>query len=397
MRKYFGCFILVVSLLFIISAVRPATGAVFVQCPGDTNGDAQWTGAELPAPANTACMHIIGSDGFATMADGRVSYIFGFSDGTGFTPDQVLVEKELGAQISAPLIRAREGDDFYLTLSTAPMKVRPDLFDPHSIHWHGFPNAGTVFDGEPMASLTPNPGTSFTYYYQVPGPGTYMYHCHVEASEHMQMGMLGNLYVTPLQDQGPPIGGFSKFAYNDTDGSTGYHVDYPLQITAFDHEFHDANQNVQPLPFAAMADRYSLLNGRGYPDTINPSLELGRSPDNNNKIAQPVPARITSTAGQRIILLRISSLSTIKFYTLMSPSIPMRVVGKDAALLRGTTGSSLYYTTNTVTLGGGESMDVILDTTGIPAGTYFLYTSGLNDLSNYQEDFGGMMTEIVVQ
>jgi hypothetical protein len=49
-----------------------------------------------------------------------------------------------------------------------------------------------------------------------------------------------------------------------------------------------------------------------------------------------------------------------------------------------------------VTLGGGESADVLLDTTGIPAGTYFLYTTNLNDLSNDKEDFGGMMTEIVI-
>jgi len=52
-----------------------------------------------------------------------------------------------------------------------------------------------------------------------------MYHCHVEATEHMQMGMLGNLYVHPKQN-GSPLGACSggpctKFAYNDGDGSTG--------------------------------------------------------------------------------------------------------------------------------------------------------------------------------
>jgi len=399
-KRAFRYSILVISLLFSLWCGIPSEGGVVVQCPGDTNGDAQWTGGELPAPADTACMHVVGSDGFATMADGRIVYIFSFSNATGTLPDQVLNEKELGAQISAPLITAKEGDDFYLTLSIAPMKMRPDLFDPHSIHWHGFPNAASIFDGEPMASLTPNPGASFTYYYEVPGPGTYMWHCHVEASEHMQMGMLGNLYVTPLQDDNavlknlgnPPYVGF---AYNDGDASTGYHLHYPLQITAFDHDFHDANLNVQPLPFAAMTDRYSLFNGRGYPDTINPAVDLGRSADNDNKIAQPLPALITAPQNRKI-LLRVSSLSTIKFYTIISPSIPMTVVGKDAALLRGTTGSSLYYTTNSVTLGGGETTDVLLDTTGVPAGTYFLYTTNLNDLSNYQEDFGGMMTEIVI-
>jgi hypothetical protein len=42
------------------------------------------------------------------------------------------------------------------------------------------------------------------------------------------------------------------------------------------------------------------------------------------------------------------------------------------------------------------SADVILETTDIARGTYFLYTSNLNYLSNNTEDFGGMMTEIVI-
>jgi hypothetical protein len=36
---------------------------------------------------------------------------------------------------------------------------------------------------------------------------------------------------------------------------------------------------------------------------------------------------------------------------------------------------------------------VIIDTTGL-TGTYFLYTTNLQNLSNDDENFGGMMTEI---
>ena len=39
---------------------------------------------------------------------------------------------------------------------------------------------------------------------------------------------------------------------------------------------------------------------------------------------------------------------------------------------------------------------MILDTTGIAPGTYLLYTTNLNYLSNDGEDFGGMMTEITI-
>jgi len=40
---------------------------------------------------------------------------------------------------------------------------------------------------------------------------------------------------------------------------------------------------------------------------------------------------------------------------------------------------------------------VILDTAGLAPGTYLLYTTNLNYLSNDKQDLGGMMTEILIQ
>jgi hypothetical protein len=52
-------------------------------------------------------------------------------------------------------------------------------------------------------------------------------------------------------------------------------------------------------------------------------------------------------------------------------------------------------------MGGGMSADVILDTTGVPAGEYYLYAANLQYLANNDEpradqEYGGMMTKIVV-
>jgi hypothetical protein len=74
----------------------------------------------------------------------------------------------------------------------------------------------------------------------------------------------------------------------------------------------------------------------------------------------------------------------------------MLVIGFHARLLRDMAGNNMYYTTNSLTIGGGESADVILDVTNVPPGTYFLYTTQLDHLSNDAENFGGMMTEIQV-
>ena len=87
----------------------------------------------------------------------------------------------------------------------------------------------------------------------------------------------------------------------------------------------------------------------------------------------------------------------------------MHVVGWNAKLLRDQAGNNLEYWTNSITLGGGESLDALLDscavrggppaytcTTPVPVGTYFLYSPNLDHLSNDAENFGGLMTEVVV-
>ena len=379
-----------------------ADAGVFVQCPGDTDGDGVIDVAD-PQHPRAVCKHLSAGDGFVKMADGRLQYIFGFSDVTGTPPNQVMSTGTLAANFPAPTIALREGDEFYLTLTNVGMAMRPDLFDPHSVHFHGFPNAAPIFDGMPEGSVAINMGSSISYYYNIVEPGTYMYHCHVEAAEHMQMGMLGNLYVHPRQDGTPIVyqgETYTKFVYNDGDGSTGYDVEYPIQMGSFDPAFHDASMNVQPLPFANMKDKYAMLNGRGYPDTVVPGA-LVPPAENNGVPSQPVNSLITANAGQKI-LLRLSNLNVTNFYTLTALGLPMRVVGSGAHILRGpdpdgdgpAVGKDLYYDTTSVTLGGGEAAEVIIDTAGVAAGTYYLYTTNLNYLSNNQQDFGGMMTEI---
>lgn len=408
------------SLLLILLLTASAPRAdVRVQCPGDVDGDAipdpKLKGGNQGKPnpdfrPEVKCMHLGAGDGYVKMADGRSLYMFGFSELTGIPASDAMMEGMLAGSSPAPTITVDEGDELYLTLTNVGMFNRPDLFDPHSVHWHGFPQAAPVFDGVPDSSVTINMGASFTYYYKVVDPGTYMYHCHVEATEHMQMGMLGNLWVRPQQNKLPDgtllAGGFVHhagytYAYNDGDGSTRYDVEVALQLGAFDPDFHDASEQIQPLPFAMMRDRYPFINGRGYPDSINPASLVGPA-ENGGKVSQSMSSLVTAKKGQRI-LLRISNLNVTRFHTVGTVGVPMQVVGQNARLLRGPSpdgvqpGLSLFYTTNSVTLGGGEAVDIIIDTATLAPGTYFLYSKNLFDLSNNLEDLGGMMTEIVIQ
>jgi FtsP/CotA-like multicopper oxidase with cupredoxin domain len=389
------------TILMCLLAIPAAGQSYGVQCPTRT--------VKHPNGQGIKCMHLSGGDGFATMSDSdSPMYIFGFSNLSGVTnPAQILEKGTLAANEPAPTLSVDEGDEFFLTLSNVAMAMRPDLFDGHSVHWHGFAQAASIFDGLPDASIAVVPGASITYYYNVVDPGTYMYHCHVEAAEHMQMGMLGQLYVRPKQNKtgaGPAVpraklGGNTSptaplgYTFNDGDGSTAYDVEYPIQMAGFDPDFHQADLTFQPLPFSAMKDRYFLLNGRSYPDTIDPNARETTGADGISRNSQPLNALITAKSGQRV-LLRISNLSVTQFSTIATIGIPMRVVGVDARLLRADDGTNLSYKTNSVTIGGGQTVDVILDTAGVPAGTYFLYTTNLHHLSNDENNFGGMMTEI---
>ena len=155
----------------------------------------------IPGNENVKCMHLAAGDGFIKMADGRLQYMFGFSDMTGIPQAKAIGAGILRAAYPAPTIVLDQDDEFYLTLTNVGMIMRPDLADPHTVHFHGFPNASAIFDGVPDASVSVNMGASLSYYYKLVEPGTYMYHCHVEATEHMQMGMLGNLYVKPAQNK----------------------------------------------------------------------------------------------------------------------------------------------------------------------------------------------------
>jgi hypothetical protein len=76
----------------------------------------------------------------------------------------------------------------------------------------------------------------------------------------------------------------------------------------------------------------------------------------------------------------------------------MQVIALNAKLLRDQAGNNLYYKTNSITLGGGESLDVILDASDTSryhtGDVYYLYTPNLDHLSNDAENFGGLMTEV---
>jgi len=451
----------------------------------------------------------------------------------GTDPAAIMNTGVMNGNIPAPEIAFDEDDEFFLTLTNVGMIMRPDLFEQHTVHFHGYPNASSFYDGVPDASLAINIGASFTYYYMAPDAGTYFWHCHITPPEHLQMGMVGQLFVRPRQNRVPvntdlyqalaaPAGtkltygngtiGYSqqsdprtacnlgtngtanapgtaggsdlykgspvssgpssdilcsvpapaadlgtkqlagaKYVYNDGDGSTRYDIDVPIQMHGFDPNFHFVGMTFNPEGFEDMKDKYFLLNGRSYPDTVgvrtssvpaaagwsggladgtaNPDVGTTGSPGSNailtqgsdaqQRAEQPISTLLVlsqsgsldgaGNATPQRAALRIVNLSVTEYHTLASLSIPLHVVGYMAKMLRDQAGNNLDYYTNSITIGGGESLDAILDACAVrgpapnyacaqpvPVGTYFLYTPNLDHLSNDAENFGGLMTEVVI-
>ncbi|MDB6162015.1 MAG: multicopper oxidase type 2 [Gammaproteobacteria bacterium] len=485
------------SALVLCLATLPAAAQSFrVQCPKETKLHPAGSSGTDAHPGGIKCQEIAGGDGFATMADGNQIYLFGFgplsgrdyidqglpgtqsaedfnkdysatnANGAAIEPAAIMNLGVLSAQEPAPLMAIDEDDEFFLTLSNVGQIMRPDLFEQHTVHFHGYPNASSFFDGVPDASAAINIMGSFTYYYTAPDAGTYFWHCHITPPEHLQMGMVGQLFVRPRQNQvhvgvdlatalytsnlkapGNPDGvtcsdilctgqtplpaaavsthvsnvlqpaGDVKYAYNDGDGSTKYDVEYPIQLMGFDPNFHYVGMTFNPEAFADMKDKYFMISGRGYPDTVNTYVNntgTGKpdgplytlDSDGASRSSQPLPSliKITRSAGQTRALLRISDLNVTEFHTIATVGVPMLVIADNARLLRDMAGRNLYYKTNSLTLGGGESADVILDVsssdyatcTNTSPCTFYLYTTNLDHLSNDAENFGGMMTEIQV-
>ncbi len=375
--------------------------------------------------------HFVATDGYAAMPDpsivapvgvyypdllapdGQNLYIFGFDDVTdieGFTASNLSapwdpssltapIDFKTLAQISAPLLYCDDGDDIRLKLENLGLGVRPDLFDPHTVHWHGFANQIPYFDGVPDASLSVPSGSELIYRYMPVDVGTYMYHCHVEDVEHVHMGLTGMVFVRPSETAlnsagtatkwseatGPnPLISGQKYAYYDA--STQYDREYAILLTEANVENHWNDGHIQESDWSEYRSTFGLMNGRSWPDTIQPNgsffdrdLFIDANHQNGSWRAsqlsaavaarlayQPNSSLIQANAGEKV-LLRISNLGFDE-HSLVLPGLEMTMVGRDAKFLgqdrpdyfpTGDPRDDITTKTYRIDLGPGESRDLI--------------------------------------
>ncbi|HEX4597065.1 MAG TPA: multicopper oxidase domain-containing protein [Burkholderiaceae bacterium] len=232
------------------------------------------------------------------------------------------------ATLPAPIIDVNVGDDVFVTLSNIGNKAGGTgnsavAGDPHTIHLHGLKSAAQN-DGFNESAWAVPIGYAATYYFKAERPGTFMYHCHVEASEHVQMGMYGALIIRPTQWNQNVQGNYPSIytaqknsvyggANNDVfdDGPNGKPQEYIMLLTEIDPVWHEGvltnfganpeNDTHNTFNCPALPDgttqfelknnqggvsrciplnsfnpsdflpRYWLVNGRAWPDTLLPT------------------------------------------------------------------------------------------------------------------------------
>jgi hypothetical protein len=196
------------------------------------------------------------------------------------------------ASLPAPPIWGVEGDILEITLFNLGFKYF-DAPDPHTIHLHGA-HAPTYYDGipelsfgvpmwmgAPLNTLDDVKMFSFTYKMKCERPGTYMYHCHVEASEHVQMGMYGPLWIYPKERGFTWISSVARGGWTYGNTLTRFSQEAILLFSEIDTRWHDGIflppgaptpdpdviANFNPIDYTP---NYWLVNGRSFPDTVMP-------------------------------------------------------------------------------------------------------------------------------
>jgi len=391
--------------------------------PSDPTPDLQFAGTDgwiyLPRTPAIPPFHpdVYAPDPFTT-------YVFGFHNVTGLTATQIANQKNK-AQHTAPMFWLKAGQEFRVRLYNVGLAQRPDLFDAHTLHFHGFRDVIPFFDGEPSGSVAVPAHSDFTYVYRPKDPGTYMFHCHVEDTEHVQMGMTGLVFIRPANNDNTVYG----------TSATQFNREFGMILSEVWAEAHWADAHIQLPEWTDYRADFSMLNGRVYPDTIAPhspiyapndvetpgppNSQIYRTPaysawrslhfkhTNNSGGAddgdlviparpelqyQPMSTLITCNAGDRVVL-RMANLG-YKQSAMTLAGIPMQIVGKDATALKAP------YTTDTVIMGAGESAEAIFTAppkTGAGYDTYLLYNRAYTRSNNLADGgFGGQATEIRV-
>ena len=156
-------------------------------------------GLEMAVPPDDPYLPGTGMDP-ETFPMARPNEVLDLQDGDEIDLQATLVRRHIGdkmyvmygynGQYPGPLIRAPRD-------STIVVNFKNDIEMPTTVHWHGL-RLDNRFDGVPDVTQAPVlPGGSFRYEVHFRDSGIYWYHPHMREDIQQDLGLYGNMMVTP--------------------------------------------------------------------------------------------------------------------------------------------------------------------------------------------------------
>ena len=318
--------------------------------------NSQAKSSHLP-PVQTRNFDLYVRDNYLTMPDGQKIWVFGYTD-----------NPKSKAVIPGPTIVVNQDDTVNITLHNdadpTDAQYNPGG-DGHTIHLHGL-DLPSAEDGDPMTAPGGHgvmEGRSYTYHFVAQQVGTYWYHCHVEAVEHIQMGMYGAIIIRPR--------GELKRAYT---GTPAFDKEYTFVLSDMEDSAHQADyshlhSNTPNFKWTGYVPNYFLINGKAWPDTM-------KDPADN----------IVATVGQTV-LVRLVNAGYVA-HTMHSHGYHFTVIGTDGRAL------PQPYLKDTLEIGPGETYEILFHCT--LAGRFMFHDHTEEYTTNNGAYPGGMLTMITV-
>jgi FtsP/CotA-like multicopper oxidase with cupredoxin domain len=306
----------------------------FVQGIG---GGALLIGSGAPIWSAPATRELVGPDFDLTIDSLRVNF-------TGEARKGIVVNGSL----PAPLLRMRQGDE-------VTIRVTNRLREPTSIHWHGFILPADM-DGVPGLSFDGiAPGSTFTYRFKVNQYGTYWYHSHSRFQE--QVGLYGPIVIERRGGERHAADREHVLLLSDWTDHDPEHIYATLKRQSDYYNFNkrtvadfladarargwDAARAEKRMWSSMRMDPSDLADVGGYAYTY---LLNGATPADN--------WTATFTPGERV-RLRIINGSSMSFFDLRIPGLPLTVVAADGQDVEPVTVDELR-------IGTAEVYDVIV-------------------------------------
>lgn len=128
-----------------------------------------------------------------TRVDGKEYTITAQASNLKVSKDKTLPVWTFNNSVPGPEIRVKVGE-------TVKIKLKNELEEPVSIHWHGYPVPNEM-DGIPgVTQDAVVPGKTFTYEFKATIPGSYWYHSHQDSVNQLDKGLYGALIVEDPND-----------------------------------------------------------------------------------------------------------------------------------------------------------------------------------------------------